>query len=250
MHASTLSEVWHHIIGTQPTPPVTLVLITAALAIAAVAINPVWRITRNVITIAHEGGHALIALLSGRRLTGIRLHSDTSGVTVSVGRRTGPGMVFTGLAGYLTPPVLGLACAALLTVHHLTALLWIGLLLLVAMLIMIRNAFGVVSVVVTGAVIFVVAWFGSPNVQYALAYLITWFLLFGGVRPVVELQAKRSRRQAPDSDADQLHRLTRVPGIVWVGLFGLVGLGCLVIGGYWLVPELPSLTHLAPSATP
>jgi hypothetical protein len=249
VHASTISDVWHHIIATQPIPPVALVVITAALALAAVAVHPVWRITRNVITIAHEGGHALVALLSGRRLTGIRLHSDTSGVTVSVGRRTGPGMVFTGVAGYLTPPLVGLACAALLTIHHLTALLWIGLLLLVAMLIMIRNAFGVLSVVVTGAVIFVVAWFGTPNTQSALAYLITWFLLFGGVRPVVELQSKRSRRQAPDSDADQLHRLTSVPGIVWVGLFGLVSLVCLVLGGYWLVPQLPSLTHL-PSATP
>jgi Peptidase M50B-like len=250
VHASTLSEVWHHIIGTQPTPPLPLVLITGLLALAAVGVHPVWRITRNVVTIAHEGGHALVALLSGRRLTGIRLHSDTSGVTVSVGRRTGPGMVFTGVAGYLTPPLVGLACAALLAVNHLTALLWIGLLLLAAMLIMIRNAFGVISVVVTGAVIFVVAWFGTPNTQSALAYLITWFLLFGGVRPVVELQSKRSRRQAPDSDADQLHRLTRVPGIAWVGLFGLVSLACLVAGGYWLVPQLPSLTHLSPSATP
>ena len=39
----------------------------------------VWRVSRNAITIAHEGGHGLIALLTGRRLDGIRLHSDTSG---------------------------------------------------------------------------------------------------------------------------------------------------------------------------
>jgi hypothetical protein len=245
VHASTLGDVWHRVIGTQPVPPLALVLVTGVLALAVVAAWPVWRVARNVITIAHEGGHALVALLTGRRLTGIRLHSDTSGVTVSVGKRTGPGMVFTGLAGYITPSLLGLGCAALLAVGHLTALLWIGLLLLAAMLIMIRNAYGVLSVVVTGVLLFLISWFTSPTVQAAAAYLITWFLLLGGVRPVYELQVKRHRHRSPDSDADQLYGLTGVPGIVWVALFGVVAVVCLLIGGYWLVPGLPSLAELA-----
>ncbi|MGA8112137.1 MAG: M50 family metallopeptidase [Actinocatenispora sp.] len=243
MHAATLSDVWHRVIGTQPSPPLALVLVTGLLALLVVGIRPVWRVARNVVTIAHEGGHALVALLTGRRLTGIKLHSDTSGLTVSVGKRTGPGMVLTGLAGYVTPSLLGVGCAALLTVHHLTALLWIGLLLLAAMLIMIRNAYGALSVVVTGVVLFLVSWFTSATVQAAVAYLLTWFLLFGGIRPVYELQAKRSRRQSPDSDADQLHRLTGVPGILWVTLFGAVAVVCLLVGGYWLVPELPSMAR-------
>lgn len=245
MHGSTFSDVWQQVIGTQVAPPLPLVVVTGVLALVAVALRPTWLVARNSVTIAHEGGHALVALLTGRRLTGIRLHSDTSGVTVSVGKRTGPGMVFTGLAGYVTPSLLGLGCAALLTVHHLTALLWIGIVLLALMLIMIRNAYGVLTVVVTGVVLFVVSWFASATVQAAAAYVVTWFLLFGGVRPVFELQAQRARRAAPDSDADQLHRLTGVPGIVWVALFGTVAVGCLVIGGYWLVPELPSVLTAA-----
>ncbi|GIL26422.1 M50 family metallopeptidase [Actinocatenispora comari] len=241
MHGSTISEVWHQVIGTQPTAPLALVLVTGVLTLLVVAYGPVWRVARNAITIAHEGGHALVALLSGRRLTGIRLHSDTSGVTVSVGKPTGPGMVFTGLAGYIAPSLLGLGAAAMVTANRLTALLWLTLVLLLAMLIMIRNAYGVLTVVVTGVVLFVISWFTSPTVQAAAAYLITWFLLLGGLRPIFELQTKRSRRQAPSSDADQLHRLTGVPGIVWVVVFFLVAAGCLVVGGYWLVPELPSI---------
>ena len=42
-------------------------------------------------------------------LTGIRLHSDTSGLTLSVGRPSGVGMVVTTAAGYLTPSLVGLA---------------------------------------------------------------------------------------------------------------------------------------------
>ncbi len=68
------------------------------------------------------------------------------------------------------------------------------------------------------------------------AYAFTWFLLVAGVRPVFELQAKRSRRQARDSDADQLARLTPIPGIVWVGFFLVVTLASLAGGGVLLVP--------------
>ena len=118
-----------------------------------VATRVPWRIGRNAITIAHEGGHALAAVLTGRRLTGIRLHSDTSGLTLSAGRPRGPGMVFTLLAGYVAPSLVGLAGAWLLGGNRITMLLWVAVALLLAMLVMIRNVFGVVSIVVTTAVV-------------------------------------------------------------------------------------------------
>jgi hypothetical protein len=184
-----------------------------------------------VVTIAHEGGHALAAVLTGRRLTGVRLHSDTSGLTLSAGRPTGPGMVFTLLAGYLAPSLLGLAGAWLLGGNRITLLLWIAVALLLAMLVMIRNVFGIVSVVATGAAVFCVSWFGSPQAQAVFAYAGVWFLLLGGVRPVTELQTLRRRGRLPGSDADQLAGVTRVPALFWVGLFGLVNLAALVVGG-------------------
>ena len=70
-------------------------------------------------------GHALVSVLTGRRLEGIRLHSDTSGETVSRGRGSGPGMVLTAAAGDLTPPLLGAGAAVLLFTHHVTLLLWV-----------------------------------------------------------------------------------------------------------------------------
>jgi Peptidase M50B-like len=199
-----------------------------------------WRWLRNVITIAHEGGHALVALLTGRKLRSIRLHSDTSGLTVSAGRPTGPGMAFTLLAGYLTPSLLGLAGALVLAGNRITLLLWVSIALLIAMLVMIRNAYGIFSVVVTIAVVVAVSWLASSEVQAGFAYAGVWFLLLGGVRPIGELQRLRSRGQLPDSDADQLARLTRVPGLVWVGVFGLVNLGALLLGASLLTsPWLP-----------
>ncbi|HWH01161.1 MAG TPA: M50 family metallopeptidase, partial [Pilimelia sp.] len=203
-----------------------------------VCARPSWRVARNAVTIAHEGGHALAALLTGRRLTAIRLHSDTSGLTVSAGRPTGLGMVITLLAGYLAPSLLGLGGAWLLTGNRITLLLWIAVALLLAMLVMVRNAFGIVSLVVTGGLVLWVSWFAGPQAQAVFAYTGVWFLLFGGVRPVAELRRMRRRGRLPNSDADQLARLTGVPGLVWVGLFGAVNLVALGLGAWLLTVGL------------
>jgi hypothetical protein len=232
-----VTDLWDKLLGAQPDPPALLVLITALLALVVVAFRPLWRIARNAITIAHEGGHALVALLTGRKLRGIRLEFDTSGLTLSAGRPTGPGMMLTLLAGYLAPSLIGLAGAWILGGNRITLLLWVAVVLLLLMLINIRNVFGAVSVVITGVIVFAVSWYASPQVQAAFAYAGVWFLLMGGVRPVGELQRLRSRGRMPESDADQLGYITHVPAIVWVGLFGLVNLAALVIGTFMLAGQ-------------
>jgi hypothetical protein len=233
-----VTDLWHRVWSTQPDPPHLLVLITAGLALLAVVPRPAWVLARNAITIAHEGGHALVAVLAGRRLRGIRLHSDTSGLTLTRGRPTGPGMVLSLLAGYLTASLLGLAGAALLAAGRITLLLWLALVLLLAVLVMIRNVYGAVAVLVVGAVVFFVSWYASPAAQAAFAYAGVWFLLVGGVRPVGELQRLRYRGRAPDSDADQLAHLTHVPGLLWVAVFGVVNLAALLAGTYLLIEPL------------
>ncbi|MCF3143899.1 M50 family metallopeptidase [Streptomyces platensis] len=235
MDTDHLTDIWSRVFGTQPDPSLWLVIATAVLALGAVVPRTAWRLARNAVTIAHEGGHGLIALLTGRRLDGIRLHSDTSGLTVSRGKPTGLGMVLTAAAGYIAPSLLGLAGAALLAAGHITALLWGATVLLLAMLVMIRNAYGVLTVVLTGAAFVLVSWLTTPDVQAGFAYVVVWFLLLGGVRPPFELQGKRRRGGAVDSDPDQLARLTHVPAAVWLGLFHVVTLCSLIGGGRWLL---------------
>jgi hypothetical protein len=230
-----LPDLWDRLVGTQPDPDLWVVLATMITALAMVVPHNLWRVSRNAITIAHEGGHGLIALLTGRRLTGIRLHSDTSGLTVSRGKPHGLGMILTAAAGYTAPPLLGLGGAALLAAGHITLLLWLATALLVAMLVMIRNAYGALTVILTGGTFLLVSWLAGPQVQAAFAYAVVWFLLVGGVRPAFELQAKRTRGGAGDSDADQLSRLTHVPAGLWLFLFHAVSLCSLIGGGRWLL---------------
>lgn len=73
------------------------------------------------------------------------------------------------------------------------------------------------------------------SVQAAFVYLMPWFLLFGGVRPVIELQLKRRQGQARDSDADQLARLTEVPAALWVLVLAMISVSCVIMGGAFLL---------------
>ena len=228
-------QLWDNLFGSQGAAPEPVILVTAAVALVVVAVSGVWRLARNVITIVHEAGHALVAVLVGRRLSGIRLHSDTSGLTLTRGKPYGPGMVCTALAGYLAPSLLGLGFARLVGAERVTALLVVCAVLLLGVLAMVRNAYGIFSVLVSGAVLVGVSYAGSVHVQAVFAHLITWFLLVGGIRPVGELARKRRHGQAPHSDADQVARLTGTPGWFWVGVFGLINIGALVLAAGWLV---------------
>ena len=222
--------MWDHLWASQPTPPYALVWATALAALAVVAYRPAWRVARNAITIAHEGGHALVAVLCGRRLQAITLHSDTSGLTVTKGRPHGPGMVFTLMVGYIAPSLIGLAAAFALGEHRIRLTLWIAIVLLVAMLFMTRNLYGILAIVITGGIVFAISWYTSAQVQAVFAYLAVWFLLIGGVRPIFELAGQRHQGRARDSDPDQLARLTHVPGGLWLTLFGIVCVGALLLG--------------------
>ena len=211
------------------------VLVTALVAFAGTAVPALWRRARHLVTIAHEGAHGVAALVSGRRLAGIRLHSDTSGLTVSPGRSTGPGMVLTAAAGYVGPSVVGLGAAYLLSRGHAVGVLWALLALLALLLVQIRNFFGLWSVLVAASMIFALTRWAPADAQLVASYVVTWFLLLGAPRPVLELQAQRRRGIGRSSDADALARLTRLPGLVWVGFFLVVTLACLWVGGGLLV---------------
>jgi len=236
---NVLARLWDRVSGSQPLPPAWVIGLTGLVALVVVLNTGSWRLAGKVITIAHEGGHALVSVLSGRRLDGIRLHADNSGVTYSRGRRHGPGLVLTAAAGYVMPSLLGAGAAWLLAARHLTAMLWLALVLLAATFLAVRNLFGAVAVLVTAGAVFAVSYYATAVVQAGFAYLAVWFLLFGGVRPVLELArgtSGRRQRWTRGSDADQLARLTGAPVGLWVTLFVLVSLAALVIGATLLLP--------------
>jgi Peptidase M50B-like len=232
-----LAEIWDRATATQPVPDARFVLATGALALVLVLLPAAWPRVRLGVTVVHEAGHAVAAVLVGRRLRSIRLHSDTSGLTVSRGKPRGPGMVAMLAAGYLAPAALGLLAALLLADGRSVALLWLLVVLAAAMVLWVRNGYGLVVLVLGGAGVLLVTWYGDGQVQSVAAYLIAWLLLLAAPRPLVELLTA-GRRRGRTSDADQLAGLTRVPAVVWILLLLLANLAGLVVGVSTLAPDL------------
>lgn len=219
--------------------PLSSITVVVIGAVAFGLVLAAWPVVRSVITVCHEGGHALVAVLSGRQLAGIRLHSDTSGLTVTRGRPRGPGMVATLLAGYPAASLLGIGAAALASVGYSAAVLWVGVGLLAVMLLKVRNIYGFLVVLGLGAGVGLVSWYAQPLVLAWLGHAVAWLLLLGGPRPVLELLGHGRHPRAQVSDAHQLAQLTHVPRLVWITLWLALGLGALVVGGRWLLLGLP-----------
>jgi hypothetical protein len=77
--------------------------------------------------------------------------------------------------------------------------------------------------------------------QSGLAYVLTWTLLLAAPKPVVELIRQRRRQRTPQSDADQLARLTRLPATLWAGGFLIINCAGLAVGAMLLLPALAEL---------
>lgn len=229
-----LLALWRALGVSQPPPPGWLVAGTAALAVAAMANRAAWSVARHVLTLTHEASHGLVATLTGRRLSGMRLHADSSGETVSLGPSRGLGLVLTTAAGYPGPALLGLGLAWLLHTGHLRAAMWLGVGLLVAVLLMMRNAFGVGWVLLCTALFVSVAWWGSPTGQALTTYAACWLLLLSAPRPLLNLARTRRVQRVRDSDPDELARLTGLPALLWLLILLVLCLSASAVGAAWL----------------
>jgi len=227
-----LSQWWQRVSVVDV--PLSLASSWVVFGVAVALVVLAWPLTRTVVTICHEAGHAVAAVLVGRKLAGIRVHSDTSGLTVSRGKPRGPGMVFMLFAGYASASVIGLGVAWLVGEGRSAAALWLIVALLALMLIRMRNFYGALVVLATGAGLALASWFAPAPVMSWLASAVAWTLLLAGPRSVVEVAANRSS----GTDGAQLARLTRVPRVVWVLAWLLVSVGALLAGGWLLLPGI------------
>ncbi|MFW7413479.1 M50 family metallopeptidase [Demequina sp. SO4-18] len=234
-------DVWHAVwedATTQVVASTAAALWPLAAVVVCLAIPQLWHAVRHVVTIAHEAGHASVATLLGRQVRGIRLHSDTSGLTTHSGSTKRLPLALTAFAGYPAPAVLGVGAAALLGAGYAFGLLWATVLVLVIVLVQIRNVYGFLVMVLAIGAFGWLAWSAPDPWRVGVAYAVTWLLLLGAVRAVVELHGSRRSAGGGGSDADALARSTRVPGLVWVGVFWLVTAACAVFGAWLMLGDV------------
>ena len=235
-----LEDLWTRASVVTAVPDDSALLIIALAALACLILA--WPAVRMLVTVCHEAGHAVMAMLTGRSLQGIRLHSDTSGLTLSRGKPRGLGMVLTLLAGYPAASIVGLAAAAIAGAGYAVGMLWLLVALLALMLLKIRNLYGALVVVALGLGLGLATWYAPTHILVWVAYGVAWLLLLSGPRPVIELAFSRGRSTA-GSDAAQLARLTRLPRILWLAVWLVITFGALVLGTALMLPGiLPGTT--------
>lgn len=230
-----VTELWARLHQTTPIPTVEEAIFAAATAVVLTLIA--WRVVRMMSTLCHEAGHAVVALITGRTLQGIKVHANTSGVTLTRGRPIGPGMIATVFAGYPAASVVGVSAVGLICAGRTFLLVWLAVLASAVMLLRMRNLMGagIVSVVAIG--IGLLAWFGTGRWVSWIALVAAFALVLAGPRTVLE-SARRHRWRTAASDASQLAALTRLPASLWYLIWLAIGAAALWQAGA-LVLDLP-----------
>ncbi len=214
--------------GTGPVPLPRLVAEpTGLLVLIAFLIEGIWRLARHISVIAHEGAHVVAGRSVGHRITSVKLYRNATGETITRGPdRSRPVIIL--FAGYLGPSLFGLAAACLIALDQITIALVLALACLAIMLSRIRNFFGVISVVLNGALVFLVLRYGTPAAKTVAACILSWFLLFSGVRWVL-------MHGTGAQDAINLAKATRIPKLIWVIFWLAITVAALWAGGHLLV---------------
>jgi len=212
--------------------PATLTWTAAMLAwILAV---PLYYVAKFLATVAHEGGHALVAKLLFRKLESITFKRDSSGRTSYASALPWLVAIPTAMAGYLGPSMFGLLAAYLLGKGATGTVLWASLAFLLVMLIAVRGVVGWVVVPVLMAAIFAITMGVHPPVQTMLTYMWVWFLLIVPVEDMLVFMRAELWKDA-GSDSAKLQKLTLLPSALW-GVLLLAGtIAALVYGGAMLL---------------
>lgn len=205
-------------------PSLTVVFLSALCGAVAVLTPPLWTALRNTVTLVHEIGHAVVGVMVGRRLSGIRMHQDTSGSTVTYGT-VGVGGWFTAKVtaffGYPFPAILALLLFYSVSTGfpRLALLMVVGFLVVLTLFIRNLQALGVMIahlVVLSGLILW-----GSDVVLQAVLSGVGWFLLFGGAKSVYELWTQHKRGERGDSDVAILGFNNSVAETVWFAIYGV-----------------------------
>jgi len=181
----------------------------------------------------HELGHAVAAILSGRVVHGIRIRRNHSGDAMSSGR-PGFGTVISGVFGYPAPAIVGAALLWSVFNGYTAIALFVGGVILILTVLVIRNLFGVLVVLASAGVAALLWFYATPEVQGYALLVLGVALLVGAVRGLLTVVGVHTRRrgQLQTSDAYLLYKSTGVPSPVWLFVFAVL-IAASVVFAVW-----------------
>jgi hypothetical protein len=173
-----------------------------------------------------EGAHALLAVILGLTVTEIVLDRHSKGNTSIVGE--GLRVVLVLIIGYLGPSLFGLGAALLISYGAAVTVLWLLVVLLVLLLFLLGRSFGMLSVPIAIAALYLILRHAHARTEIVAAYIVAWLLLLSGLRTAI-------RHGIHSGNADGLRSRTHLPRLLWSLLWLAGTLAALLIGGNLLV---------------
>lgn len=218
-----IAERW----AADAVPSLWVVGLAAAFIVLTVVIRPLWKLTRNAVTIVHEMGHVVVARLMGRKVSGIRLHSDTSGLAITSGKPRGLGVLLSALAGYPAPGIVGVVLVWTAFQGYAGAALVVLTVVLAVAVLLVRNLWGLLVTAVSFAGAGWALWAGDPVVIVTVVLVTGLFLAVGGFRAVFDLRRAHWSGNPGESDAVAAARESIIPATVWVWVFFVITFFCM-----------------------
>ncbi|MFV0534165.1 MAG: M50 family metallopeptidase [Cumulibacter sp.] len=215
--------------------------IAVALAVLGVGSNLIWRQLRYLVTTVHEMGHVVVGWFVGRTIQSVRLNHDTSGLTITHGRQSGPGIFLLYLAGYPAPSIAGFAVLWAVIYQHAGWAMFLSIVMLLVCLALVRNIFGAFIVLLQLAAFSALWVWNDPRVLSAVLTLIGSVLSLGGLRACLDLLALQRRRGSKSSDAAVLAAHSPLGAVAWCYVFVLFSFGLLVVTAAIVVDQSAAL---------
>ena len=187
-----------------------------------------WPLARHVNVMAHEGAHALAAVLLGFVLEAVILKRETGETNFKAARGAILRLVTVGFVGYLGPSLFGLGAAKLIETGRVVTVLWLAITLLVLLFFTLARSLGMISVPVAIVLLILVTRNAHAWLEEIVVYGLTWLLLLDGMRVAIAHGAKAS-------DAVILRGRTHIHPRFWSLLWIAGTVLAVIIGGKWLV---------------
>lgn len=215
---------------------------------------------RNLNTMIHEFGHAVVTLLLSGRVLRIDLNPDHSGVTYSMFPSSSLwGMISVSLAGYILAALMSVLLFYLYYKRQAKAGLWlITAIAVVNVVFFVHQGFGfqwlLGLIVLNAAVLFIGSRRGNGGFGAVMLkgyYLLIAFLILeeSALSPLVLVFYSVTEPSAA-GDAANLAELTGVPALVWSLLFTLVSVYCAKVSLGWLAKSWRARRSPGPAAGP
>lgn len=180
---------------------------------------------RLFVTFIHEGGHALMTLLTFGSVDTVRVHTDASGVTLSRGGLP----LLVSSAGYLSSTIYGasllMMCKQASNAKAVLTITAAAILGLTAFFV--SGVFGwVIGILLAAGLIFVALAASARAAHFFLSFLAVQCCL----NAIYDLQTLFviSATSHVHSDALNMQHLTRIPALFWA--FAWIGVSVIVLG--------------------